>query len=73
MAFTKEQRATAKEKGWPLVSINAGGIQFSGPVPPELHEKLVRYTLDFIAERRAKINELDGKEAEKSEWHSEGN
>lgn len=52
-SYSAEQRKAAKEKNQHLVTISAGGIEFSGPTSEAERDQLAQYLLDFLKRRRS--------------------
>lgn len=57
VSYTSEQRKVAKEKSQHLVTIAAGGMEFSGPTSEAERDQLAQYLLDFLKRRRAALTE----------------
>jgi hypothetical protein len=54
VSYSKEQRAAAIRRGWPLVTVSVPGCEFQGPVPPEEAQALTRWLTEMFERRYAK-------------------
>lgn len=53
--YTPEQKKVAREKGLKLVTIDAGGLDFSGPVTEEEQREVAEFLLGFLKRRGERL------------------
>ena len=57
--YTPEEKKLAKERNLKLVTIDAGGLEFSGCVTAEEQQEVARFLLAFLDKRAARTSDAD--------------
>ncbi len=67
ITYDQQQRDTAKDRKLPLITIDAYGMSFQGPVDWEEQKELEKYLIAFMDRRSLKLRESKVAHAQKTD------
>lgn len=55
VSYTQSQKKAAKDKGLHLVTLAVAGMEFQGPATEDERDAVLRFLMDFLDDRRARL------------------